>query len=111
MTARQRRRAHRRHGLFRRRPPAPDPFVVLAVQMRLGELSAQVMALEGDPHAWARGRRLLALEAAYDDVLREACALAGVTVTRSADAQSGLSPTEPERFREEMELASRGWSW
>jgi hypothetical protein len=86
-------------------PPAPDPFVVLAMQMRLGMLTEQMRLLETDPDVWARGRRLLAVRAAYDDLLREACALAGVDL--AADAPRD----DPERFREEMELTSRGWSW
>lgn len=139
-------------------PPAataPDPFHVLALQIRLGFLADQVRTLENDPAVWARGRRLMATRAAYDALLAEACGLAGVdmdaAVWPSAEdlgppgdlhADAGLdavvgppSPRpapdsgdpallasllheEPDlqrqelrRFRGEMELASRGWSW
>lgn len=86
-------------------PPAPDPFVVLSVQMRLGMLAEQIRRLEDDPTVWARGRRLAAVRAAYDDLLHEACRLAGV------DLGEDPPRDDPERFREEMELTSRGWSW
>lgn len=88
-----------------------DPFEVLTVQVQLGRLAAQVAALEADPHAWARGRRLLATQAAYDALLAEACRLAGVPVERVETPEPWVPVHEPERFREEMELASRGWSW
>ncbi|WP_255491705.1 hypothetical protein [Actinotalea sp. JY-7876] len=114
------RRRAERLGLVRRHGPsraplapaaAPDPFDVLAVQVRLGVLAAQLRSLEVDPRAWARGRRIIAAQAAYDALLAEACRLAGVPV----DADAVLAPwgpgREPERFREELELASRGWSW
>jgi hypothetical protein len=86
-------------------PPPPDPFAVLALQMRLGILADQMRALEEDPEVWARARRWLAVRAAYDALLEEACHLAGV------ELDEGRARTEPERFREEMELAARGWSW
>ena len=93
-----------------RRTPPPDPFTALSVQVRLGLVAAQLRALEEDPHAWARGKRLQATQAAYDALLAEACRLAGVEVAGPA-YPGALTASEPERFREEMELASRGWSW
>lgn len=95
----------------RRPAPAPDPFDVLVVQVQLGRLTAQMRALEADPHAWARGRRMLAAQAAYDALLAEACRLAGVPVEQEWSPEPWGPTREPERFREEMELASRGWSW
>lgn len=89
--------------LRRGRPLPPDPFAVLHVQMRLSELSRQLRVLEDDPYVFAKAHRLRATRAAYDDLLVEACRLAGVTV-------EGPRSTE-ERWREELELSSRGWSW
>ena len=101
-------------GWSRRRPSrhtsAPDPFAALSVQVRLGLVADQLRALEADQHAWARGKRLQATQAAYDDLLAEACRLAGVDVAGPA-YPGALTASEPERFREEMELAARGWSW
>ncbi len=45
--------------------------------------------------------------AAYDDLLEEACRLAGVEVDRAA----GRRGEESRRCAEELELAARGWSW
>lgn len=97
-----------RRGEARRVPP--DPFAALSVQVRLGLVADQLRALEADPHAWARGKRLQATQAAYDALLAEACRLAGVDVAEPP-YPGALTASEPERFREEMELASRGWSW
>ncbi|MGH3507563.1 MAG: hypothetical protein ACRDO2_10215 [Nocardioidaceae bacterium] len=92
-----------------RRPPAlPDPFEVLRVQHQLGELSSQIRRLEGDPRAYARVHRLEAVQAAYDDLLREGCRLAGVP----GDAGDADAPdAESRRWHEEQALAERGWSW
>lgn len=87
-----------------------DPFDALTLQIRLGQLAAQVQALEADQHAWARGRRIKATQDAYDDLLMEACHLAGIEAL-ARDPDAGIAERDPERFREEMELASRGWSW
>lgn len=97
--------ALRRHGHREPSPAPPDPFAVLNVQLRLGVVATQVQALEVDPDVWGRGRRMKAAQAAYDALLLEACCLAGVEHDPSAPR------SEPERFRAEMELASRGWSW
>lgn len=90
--------------LAARRRPADDPFEVLRVQMRLAELARQIQALEVDPHVYAKAHKLRATHAAYDDLLVEACRLAGVDI---ADAPRSRA----ERWREELELSSRGWSW
>ena len=89
----------------RRRPPVPDPFEVLRLQTRLGVVADQVRALESDAHVYAKAHRLQATRAAYDDLLGEACRLAGVQPVPEARRSEG------ERLREEVELASRGWSW
>ena len=89
-----------------RRPPAlPDPFEVLRVQHRLGELSSQIRRLEDDPRAYARVHRLEAVQAAYDDLLGEGCRLAGVP------GDAGALDAESRRWHEEQALAERGWSW
>ncbi len=93
-----------RGWLLRGRPAPPDPFAALHVQMRLSELSRQISVLEADPYVFAKAHRLRATRAAYDDLLVEACRLAGVVVGE------GPRSTE-ERWREELELSSRGWSW
>ncbi|GIG41581.1 hypothetical protein [Cellulomonas phragmiteti] len=82
-----------------------DPFLTLRVQERLGAVADHVRRLEGDERAFARAERIIASQLAYDQLLAEACHLAGVEVRPAAagDAQ--------ERFREEVELAARGWTW
>lgn len=91
--------------LRRGRPPPPDPFEALRLQMRLTVVAGQVRALEEDALVYAKAQRLKATRAAYDDLLAEACVLAGVPL----DPQRRRG--EDERLREEVELASRGWSW
>jgi hypothetical protein len=127
------RRAWRRH--HPPPPPAPpDPFEVLALQVRLGLLADQLRVLESDPQVFARARRLMAVRGAYDALLAEACRLAGVELDEDGGApvsgdhraegplagehRAGMHRSDAvtvvsddERFREEMELASRGWSW
>ncbi|MBO0898493.1 hypothetical protein J1G42_00765 [Cellulomonas sp. zg-ZUI222] len=93
-------------GRLRRRRPDPyDPFLTLRVQERLGAVADHVRRLEVDEHTFARAERIIASQLAYDQLLAEACRLAGVEVRPAAlgDPQ--------ERFREEVELAARGWTW
>jgi hypothetical protein len=52
--------SHVRHG---RRPPVPDPFDALHVQMRLGIVAQHLQDLEEDAHAWARAERIIASSA------------------------------------------------
>jgi hypothetical protein len=93
------------HRLRRERPVAYDPFATLWVQERLGKVADHVRALERDQHCYARAERIIASQLAYDQLLSEACTLAGVELEEWA-------PGEPaERFRREVELTSRGWSW
>jgi hypothetical protein len=90
----------------RRRPSTePDPFDTLRLQTRLGELAGEIRRVQATPRVYAKAHRLMALEAAYDDLLDEACRLAGVP--GEADLQRG----EEKRWLEEQELATRGWSW
>jgi hypothetical protein len=90
------------------RPPAvpePDPFDTLRLQTRLGHLAGKIRMVEATPRIYAKAHRLMALEAAYDDLLDEACRLAGVP------DEAELKRGEEKRWLEEQELASRGWSW
>ncbi|MFI6828047.1 hypothetical protein ACIBG5_13160 [Kribbella sp. NPDC050241] len=82
-----------------------DPFATLWVQTRLGHLAGEIRRIETTPRIYARAHRLMAVEAAYDDLLDEACRLAGVP------GEADLERSEEKRWLEERELASRGWSW
>lgn len=90
-----------------RRHPAPtyDPFVTLRVQSRLGAVAEHVRRLEDDERTFARAERIIASQLAYDQLLAEACRLAGV------DVHPAFTGDRQERFREEVELAARGWTW
>ena len=81
-----------------RRAPEYDPFTVLRVQERLGVVADHVRSLELDPHTFARAERIIASQLAYDQLLAEACRLAGVEVQVVAKGDPA------ERFREEVEL-------
>ena len=103
-------RAHR----HRPTPPAGDPFETLRLQERLGIVAREVRRLEADQHAWARARRIIAIELAYDALLAEACHLAGITTPNEITGGPGNpgDPSDPdERFRREIELTARGWTW
>jgi hypothetical protein len=89
----------------RRAVPEPDPFDTLRLQTRLGDLAGKIRRVEDEPHVYAKAHRLMALEAAYDDLLDEACRLAGVP------GHDDLERSQEKRWLEEQELASRGWSW
>ncbi|WP_406048062.1 hypothetical protein [Kribbella sp. NBC_00889] len=93
------RRRRRRAGV------EADPFATLWVQTRLGHLAGEIRRIETTPRIYARAHRLMAVEAAYDDLLDEACRLAGVP------GEADLERSEEKRWLEERELASRGWSW
>jgi hypothetical protein len=83
----------------------PDPFDTLRLQTRLGELAGEIHRVQATPRVYAKAHRLMALEAAYDDLLDEACRLAGVP------GEADLHRGEQRRWLEEQELATRGWSW
>ena len=91
--------------LGKRVTPAPDPFETLRLQSRLGLLAGKIQRLEATPRIYGKAHRLMALEAAYDDLLDEACRLAGVSAT--ADLERG----EQRRWLSEQELTIRGWTW
>ncbi|WP_448058679.1 hypothetical protein [Cellulomonas hominis] len=96
---------HAAQHLRHRAPVTPDPFRALQVQSRLAAVSEHVQALEADRKILHRAERIIASQLAYDDLLAEACQLAGIDVPRPAKGDPH------ERFREEMELAEHGWSW
>ena len=91
--------------LARRTVPEVDPFETLRLQVRLGHLARKIQRVEAAPRIYAKAHRLMALEAAYDDLLDEACRLAGVPA--EVDRERG----EQKRWLAEQELATRGWSW
>ena len=93
------------HLLRHRHPPPPDPFAALRVQERLGVVIRHVQSLEADLTVIARAERIIASQLAYDDLLAEACKMAGV------DVQEHAKGDPAERFREEVELTERGWTW
>ncbi|HET6755629.1 MAG TPA: hypothetical protein VFH23_16940 [Jiangellaceae bacterium] len=86
-----------------RHPAGPDPFVTLTLQTRLTRLAGEINRLEQDGGRWARAHHLGAAQAAYDDLLTEACRLLQVPVPE------GTRPVR--RLLAESELRSRGWSW
>ena len=83
----------------------PDPFLALRVQTRLGKVAELARTIEDEPRSMARAERLIATQLAYDDLLAEACQLAGVQLSNRAKGDP------QERFRKEVELAERGWTW
>ncbi len=97
-------------GARRRRAPAPDPLETLALQVRLSELATEMRRIEADPGLYARAHHYLALQGAYDALLREACRLTGLPV-EDTPLRAGFRTGDDERFREELELSARGWSW
>ncbi|MPZ96767.1 MAG: hypothetical protein GEU96_18125 [Propionibacteriales bacterium] len=94
-----------RHRLRPRPAEQDDPFAILWLQERLGVLADEIRRLEHDQQVYRRVHRLTVTRAAYDDLLDEACRLAGVTVPRESPR------SDAGRWREERELAERGWSW
>ncbi|MBD8078808.1 hypothetical protein IF651_07020 [Cellulosimicrobium arenosum] len=87
-----------------------DPLATLALQVRLSELATELRRIESDPRLFARAHHYLAVQGAYDALLREACRLTGLAV-EDAPLRAGLRARDEERFREELELSERGWSW
>ena len=80
-----------------------DPFSALEVQLALGRLERRVSDVQRDDRRFARAHHLYAAVNAYDRVLIEACALAGVD----------LPPGDGDAWRllAEVELRARGWDW
>ena len=108
-------------------PTEPDPFTALEVQHRLGLIATELRVLEAadaDRTYYARAHRIHTRRSAYDQLLAEACELAGVSLPFSGrpDASPGtpdhaagpegrICRNADERFSVEIELAARGWHW
>jgi hypothetical protein len=80
-----------------------DPFSALEVQVALARVERLVADLQRDDRRFARAHHLYSAVAAYDRLLTEACALAGV------DLPPGQG--DARRLLAEVELRARGWSW
>jgi|tagenome__1003787_1003787.scaffolds.fasta_scaffold19896266_1 hypothetical protein len=94
-------------------PEEPNPFVVLEVQHRLGVIATELQVLEAadaDLTYYARAHRIHTRRSAYDQLLAEACALAGIPAQHPGP-EGRLCRNADERFFVEMELAARGWHW
>ncbi|WP_265520245.1 hypothetical protein [Oerskovia flava] len=87
-----------------------DPIVTLELQVRLSELADEMRRIEQDPVLYGRAHHYLAVQGAYDALLRDACRLTGLPV-EDVPLRAGLRVGDDERFREELELSARGWSW
>ena len=80
-----------------------DPFSALEVQVALARVERLVADLQRDDRRFAQAHHLYAAVLAYDRLLSEACALAGVEMPDGdGDAR---------RLLAEAELRARGWSW
>ncbi len=77
---------------------------MLSAQLALARLEGQLRALDQDDNLFAKAHHLYATLQAYEQVLLEACRLAGVRLPRIRDA-------EVRRMLAEVELRSRGWTW
>lgn len=92
-----------------RKPVVVDVFDTLRVQSRLGAVADEILRLESDRSVFARASRLRAALRAYDDLLTEACRLAGVRLDAVGPVDYPF--VDAAREKAELELASRGWSW
>lgn len=92
----------------RRRLTEGDPLDTLVLQLRLGQMATELQRLTGS-HSFAAAHHWRAAQAAYDALLAEACHRAGLDVVVPLRATE--ISKDAERLREELELASRGWSW
>ena len=89
--------------LLRRTRHEQDPMETLVVQWRLSRLAWEIRQLESDESRWAKAHHLRAAELAYDDLLAEACGLAGVPVP--------VATAPVRRLIMESDLRFRGWTW
>ena len=80
-----------------------DPFCALEVQVALARVERLVANLERDDRRFAQAHHLYAAVAAYDRLLTEACALAGIELPEGEG--------DSRRLLAEVELRARGWSW
>ncbi|ACZ32102.1 hypothetical protein Xcel_3101 [Xylanimonas cellulosilytica DSM 15894] len=101
-------RARNRRREYERRMRDGDPLDTLVLQLRLGQIAAELRRL-AESHDFATAHHTRAAQAAYDALLAEACRRAGLDVPPPAAATHRTE--ESERLREELELTSRGWTW
>ena len=80
-----------------------DPFCALEVQVALARVERLVANLQRDDRRFAQAHHLYAAVSAYDRLLTEACALAGVELPEGEG--------DIRRLLAEVELRARGWSW
>ena len=80
-----------------------DPFCALEVQVALARVERLVENLQRDDRRFAQAHHLYAAVAAYDRLLTEACALAGIELPEGEG--------DSRRLLAEVELRGRGWSW
>ena len=80
-----------------------DPFSALEVQLALARIERLISDLQRDDRRFARAHHLYSAVAAYDRLLTEACALAGVELPQGEG--------DTRRLLAEVELRARGWSW
>jgi hypothetical protein len=97
----------RRGTPSRHAEPRPDvnPFSALEVQLSLARLERELLYLDGcDDRKFGRAHHYYAALAAYDQLLAEACELAGV--------EASCRPGDPAwRMVVDVELRVRGWTW
>ncbi len=91
-------------GVLARRRPVVDPFETLEVQMSLSRLDREIETLRRSGDRFAAAHHLRAAVIAYDDLLAQACRLAGVV--GPVPVRSALH-----RLAAEAELHARGWDW
>lgn len=85
--------------------PDVNPFSALEVQLSLARLERELLHLDGcDDRRFGRAHHYYAALAAYDQLLEEACGLAGV--------DTPPRPGDPAwRMVADVELRVRGWTW
>ena len=86
---------------------AREVFRVLDMQMRLTTLTAILRRIDSDPDMFARQHHWRTTLWAYDSMLADACALAGLPVLSVPAGPKA----DAERARRELELCGRGWTW
>ena len=88
---------------WRARRRGQDPFATLHIQTRLSELAAELESLHAGEGRFALAHHLRAAQSAYDDLLDEACELAGVGPIEGTGAVH--------RLLAESALRAAGWTW
>lgn len=86
---------------------AREVLTVLELQIRLGQLTQLLREIDVDTDRFARQHHWRTTLWAYDSILADACALAGVEVI---EAEAGPK-ADAERTRRELELCACGWNW